>query len=107
MMTASRASLARYQEQQFRKLRIQRAGRLHAAKINGGAVCAEPRGSGRYTVRGRGDTRYTCVARSLDCIECDCKAGIYYGFNSCWHSAAVYLRMLADSAARGAGKAAA
>ncbi len=71
-------------------------GRLEAAKVNGGAAAATPRGNDRYTVSGRTGTRYTVFAPSLETLVCDCKAGVHGG--DCWHKASVYLRMLADRA---------
>jgi hypothetical protein len=72
-------------------------GRLRAAKVNGGASAAQPHGDGRYTVTGRADARYTVHVASLDAIACDCPAGIYG--KPCWHAAAAYLRVVADSEA--------
>jgi hypothetical protein len=60
-------------------------GRLEAAKVNGGAAAAQPRGDGRYAVTGRAGDRYTAHVLSLDAIRCDCKAG-QFG-NACWHAA--------------------
>jgi hypothetical protein len=68
--------------------------RLEAAKVNGGASAATPRGDGRYTVTGRAGARYTAYVLSLDTIACDCRAG-QFG-NACWHAAAAYLRVVAD-----------
>jgi|GEM_PF-3174050 len=71
-------------------------GRLAAAKINGGAHAATPRGEGRYTVEGRAGARYTVQVFNLETMACDCKAGLFG--NACWHAAAVYLRIVADQA---------
>lgn len=72
-------------------------GRLQAAKVNGGASAAQPRGDGRYVVTGRADARYTVHVASLDAIACDCPAGIHD--KPCWHAAAAFLRYVADSTA--------
>lgn len=74
--------------------REQLRGRLHAAKVNGGATAAIPRGNGRYMVTGRAETRYT-VNLLGDRAMCDCKAGSFG--RPCWHAAAAWLRRLADS----------
>jgi uncharacterized Zn finger protein len=71
-------------------------GRLEAAKINGGASAAIPRGNDRYTVEGRAGARYTVQVFNLETMACDCKAGI--NGVACWHAAAVYLRIVADRA---------
>jgi len=71
--------------------------RFHAAKVNGGAAAAEPRGNGLFTVTGRAGARYSVRAWSLDHITCDCRAG-QFG-NPCWHAAAAFLRHIADSMA--------
>lgn len=74
------------------------AGRLAAAKINGGASAALPRGNGRYTVTSRdGETCYTCQVVTLDYVRCDCKAG-QYRENACWHAACAWLAAVASSA---------
>jgi hypothetical protein len=77
-------------------VREQAQGRLAAAIVNGGAQAAEPRGNGTYTIRGRAGDRYTCRVISLDVVQCDCKAAISRGSNACWHSAAAWLRAVAD-----------
>lgn len=69
-------------------------GRLHAAQVNGGAAAATPRGNNRYTVTGRSGSRYTVAVFDLESMICDCKAGSYG--TPCWHTAAVYLRLIAD-----------
>ena len=69
-------------------------GRLAAAKVNGGAAAATPRGNGRYTVIGRADGRYTVEVLNRETMMCDCASGRHGGF--CWHAAAVYLRIIAD-----------
>jgi len=69
-------------------------GRLDAAKINGGASAATPRGSDRYTVEGRAGGRYTVQVFNLETMACDCKAGLHG--TACYHAACVYLRLLAD-----------
>jgi hypothetical protein len=75
-------------------------GRLQAAKLNGGAAAAQPRGSGRYLVTGRdGHTRYTVQVAGPDRAFCDCPAGIHRnadGFPGCWHTVAALMRDLAD-----------
>lgn len=76
------------------RARIQ--GRLHAAQINGGAAAATPRGGDLYTVTGRTGTHYSVKVVDLDNIFCDCKAG-QCGV-PCWHSAAAFLRIIADRA---------
>ena len=73
-------------------------GRLEAAKVNGGAAAAEPRGNDRYTVEGRSGARYTVWALNAETFFCDCKAGTTSG-TPCWHAAAVFLRIVADRAA--------
>ncbi len=75
-------------------------GRLEAAKVNGGAAAAEPRGNDRYTVEGRSGARYTVWAMNAETFFCDCKAGTTSG-TPCWHAAAAFLRIVADSAAAG------
>ncbi len=72
-------------------------GRLEAAKVNGGAAAAEPRGNGRYTVEGRAGARYTVWALNAETFFCDCKAGTTSG-TPCWHAAAAFLRIVADRA---------
>jgi hypothetical protein len=72
-------------------------GRLHAAKVNGGAAAATPRGDGRFTVVGRAGDRYTVQVFDLETMTCDCKAG-QFG-TACWHAAATYLRIIADRTA--------
>jgi hypothetical protein len=67
--------------------------RLEAAKINGGAAAAIPRGNDRYTVEGRAGARYTVWVLG-DRYMCDCKAGMYG--NACYHAACAYLRIIAD-----------
>jgi hypothetical protein len=77
-------------------------GRLRAAQINGGAAAATPRGDGRYTVISRdGVTRYTVYAVTREYFRCDCKSG-QFRENACWHSAAAFLRVTADSLAEAA-----
>ncbi len=71
-------------------------GRLHAAKVNGGASAAQPRGNGIFTVIGRARDRYTVRVETLDRISCDCRAGQYGA--PCWHVAAAYLRVVSDNA---------
>jgi uncharacterized Zn finger protein len=71
-------------------------GRLEVAKINGGAAAATPRGNGRFTVEGRAGDRYTVQVFDRETMRCDCKAG-QYGNNPCWHQAATFLRIIADS----------
>jgi uncharacterized Zn finger protein len=71
-------------------------GRLDAVKVNGGASAAQPRGNDRYTVEGRSGGRYTVQVFTIETMACDCRAGIH-GV-ACWHSAAVYLRLIADAA---------
>lgn len=73
-------------------------GRLHAAKVNGGAAAVEPRGNGIFTVYGRTENRYTVRVFGLEDMLCDCKAGQHGGM--CWHAAAVYLRILADASVK-------
>lgn len=73
-------------------------GRLEAAKVNGGAAAAQPRGNDRYTVIGRSGGRYTVWAMNADTLLCDCKAGTTSA-TPCWHAAAVFLRIVADRAA--------
>jgi len=73
-------------------------GRLEAAKVNGGATAAEPRGNDRYSVTGRSGARYTVWAVNAETFLCDCKAGTTSG-TPCWHAAAAYLRTLADRVA--------
>ncbi len=72
-------------------------GRLLAAKVNGGAAAAEPRGNGRYTVEGRSGARYTVWALNAETFFCDCKAGTTSG-TPCWHAAAAFLRIIAGRA---------
>jgi uncharacterized Zn finger protein len=69
--------------------------RLRAALVNGGAKAAQPRGDSRYTVYGRTENRYTVFAPSMERMICDCPAGTFD--KDCWHKAAVYLRLVADS----------
>ncbi len=71
--------------------------RLLAAKVNGGAAAAEPRGNGRYTVEGRAGARYTVWALNAETFFCDCAAGTKSG-TPCWHAAAAFLRIVADRA---------
>lgn len=73
-------------------------GRLEAAKINGGAAAATPRGNDRYTVVGREGARYTVMVFNIETMACDCRAGRNGGGTPCWHAAAVYLRLVADRA---------
>lgn len=70
------------------------SSRFAAAKINGGASAAQPRGNGRYTVTGRAGDRYTCFVIDLDNVKCDCRAGQFD--KPCWHAAAAFLRHIAD-----------
>jgi uncharacterized Zn finger protein len=72
-------------------------GRLAAARVNGGAQAATPRGNDRYTVEGRAGARYTVQFFNLESMACDCRAGIFG--NACWHAAATYLRIIADRSA--------
>ncbi len=71
-------------------------GRLHAAKVNGGASAAQPRGNGIFTVTGRAGARYSVRVFDLETMMCDCKAG-QFG-NPCWHVAAAYLRLVSENA---------
>lgn len=72
-------------------------GRLHAARVNGGAAAVTPRADGLYTVTGRAGNRYTVRAFGLEDLHCDCRAG-QFG-TPCWHAAAAFLRIVADRAA--------
>jgi len=92
--TTARPSRSRFPQTAAEQL----AGRLHAAKVNGGAAVATPRGNGRYGVTGRAETRYT-VHLIGDRAFCDCKAGSFG--RPCWHAAAAWLRRLADTAVAG------
>ena len=76
--------------------RAQLERRLAAAALNGGAQAVTPRNANLYTVTGRAGTRYTVATFGLESIRCDCKAGLCDV--PCWHAAAVYLRLVADSA---------
>ncbi len=71
--------------------------RLQAAKTNGGAAAATPRGEDRYTVIGRAGDRYTVQAFTLERMVCDCRAGQFD--RDCWHKAATFLRVVADRTA--------
>ncbi len=66
-----------------KKYREKIEGRLEAAKVNGGATAAEPRGNDRYSVTGRSGARYTVWAVNAETFLCDCRAGTTSG-TPCW-----------------------